>query len=170
MGAATGRWPEALGPLCKASEGWPTKPAHWLAILCRAGPGAGRWRWFWFCADVRMAQQLAHAVEVHSGFQQMGGEAMAQQVDAASLGDAGGLTCGVVVALAHADVQGTCGVFAGGEQPICATCTKAARAPVLAQLHQQRVKPPASPSEAAFTCCAMASPPICWKPEWASTA
>ena len=84
-----------------------------------------------------MAEQLAHAVQVHPGLQQVGGKAVTQQVYAATLGDTGGVARGVEVALAHAHVQRARGVSAGGEQPVRAARAASAAQPILPQLRQQ---------------------------------
>ena len=44
--------------------------------------------------DVAVAQQALNGGQVHAGFEQMGGKAVAQRVNAAFTGDAGGVTRG----------------------------------------------------------------------------
>lgn len=68
--------------------------------------------------DVVVSQPLLQAVEVQTRFEQVGGVAMAQGVDATSLGDAGLSTSGLVPALGGDAVQGLVGGLRTEEEPL----------------------------------------------------
>ena len=67
-------------------------------------------------ADVAVAQQALDGAQIDPGFQQMGGEGMAQAVDADFLGDTGAIARGVEPFLGLAGIDGHIGM-ALREQP-----------------------------------------------------
>jgi hypothetical protein len=67
-------------------------------------------------ADMAVAEQLLDGEQVHWAFEQVGGETMAQRVDAPALGDPGTLACTAVGTLRHAHLHRAAGAGVG-EQP-----------------------------------------------------
>ena len=88
-------------------------------------------------AELGVAEQLADAVQVHAGFQQMGREAVPQRVDAADLGNACGIACGVEVAPGAAGIQRLGAVQSGRKYPVLGASMASASPPVQPQLLQQ---------------------------------
>jgi len=80
---------------------------------------------------------MADAVQVNAALQQVRGKAVPQRVDAADLGNAGGLASRVVVKLRTAAVQRPGRIAAAGKQLVLGLGTSAAGAPVQAQLVEQ---------------------------------
>ena len=76
-------------------------------------------------------------MQIDTGFQQMSGKAVAQGMNAADLGDAGGVAGHVVVALAAGTVQMARWVEARREQPACTIGMAATGSPVQPQLREQ---------------------------------
>ena len=69
-------------------------------------------------ADVAVAEPLLQAVQVHAGFEQVGGIAVAQGVDAAVLGDARGVAGARYQRWAAVTCSGRAGIVRGAEQPL----------------------------------------------------
>ena len=83
--------------------------------------------------QVAVAQELRERGQIDAGLEQMGGEGVAQRVDAARLGDAGPIAGTVVRTLRTADVEWPGGVGGAREQPVAGF----ADAPIDAQRFEQ---------------------------------
>ena len=87
-------------------------------------------------ADVAVAQQAADGVQVHAAFEQVRGEAVAQGVGAAALGDAGAVPGCLVGALQALDADAAF-TRAVGEQPFAWVALRRVGLTVQAQQRQQ---------------------------------
>ena len=83
--------------------------------------------------QVAVAQELRERGQIDAGLQQMGGEGVAQRVDAARLGDTSPIAGTVVRTLRTADVERPGGVGGAREQPVAGF----ADAPIDAQRFEQ---------------------------------
>ncbi len=105
--------------------------------------------------DLMVAEQALHGDQIDRGFQQMGGEAVAQRVDAAGFDDARPVARLAIAALGGLDIH-RAGPFAVWEQPSCG----AIGAPIATERLQQGRRQQRVTAPPAFACADAQTLPV----------